>query len=601
MPKKCLLFYILLILFTILASSTLSHALPEFRGVWIDIKSIPNTRDGIETMVKKLASAHFNAILVESFYLGKTIYPSDFLAQQGLTRQMESFEQSNLDPLVVFIEVAHRYNMQVHAWYDMFYVGLNQPGEILEKFPSWRSIQRNGIVGYIQGKNHFYWVCPLHQGVKEFYIGLLSEVLQNYNLDGVHLDYMRFPDTMVADTCYAYEHRKQFLALYGVDPIEIDPLIQPDIYKLWNEYRAQSVTDLLSEINTKIHQLKPEIILSVAVQPRGMSIELNPGFLQNWPYWAERQLLDVLIPMTYSSRVNEMKGLAVWVNNFLLGNIPAFAGLQAFNLPDPEYLSQMVELSRLTHFQGSVIFAYPYLNNEMLDSLKQGPFQEKIEAPSREYLNSLVPTEKIQVVQYSHPEPRVIKARYVREEIQVDGLLNEESWKKADFQNEFSLITGEGLANSQTTVSCLFSTTKLFVAFQVDDSPFQNRKITIYQKDGPVFYDDSVEVFIDPWLSHSFYYHLSLNSIGTQYDSFSKFGPSWNASWEVATHEETNEWTAEIAIPFSELGIQTPQPGDQWGINFNRTDVIQGEFSGWSPTPGTFHAPSFFGILKFIK
>jgi len=47
-----------------LASSTLSHALPEFRGVWIDIKSIPNTRDGIETMVKKLASAHFNAILV---------------------------------------------------------------------------------------------------------------------------------------------------------------------------------------------------------------------------------------------------------------------------------------------------------------------------------------------------------------------------------------------------------------------------------------------------------------------------------------------------------------------------------------------------------
>ena len=78
MLKKGPLFYILFILFTILAPATLTHALPEFRGVWIDVRSIPNTEIGIEAMVKELASAHFNAILVESFYLGKTIYPSDF-------------------------------------------------------------------------------------------------------------------------------------------------------------------------------------------------------------------------------------------------------------------------------------------------------------------------------------------------------------------------------------------------------------------------------------------------------------------------------------------------------------------------------------------
>ncbi|HAX98429.1 MAG TPA: hypothetical protein DCY12_05970, partial [Candidatus Atribacteria bacterium] len=73
--------------------------------------------------------------------------------------------------------------------------------------------------------------------------------------------------------------------------------------------------------------------------------------------------------------MNEMKGLTYWVNTFLLGNLPAFAGIQAFNLPDIKNLSQMVEFSRLAQFQGSVIFAYPYLNSEILDSLKQGPFQ----------------------------------------------------------------------------------------------------------------------------------------------------------------------------------------------------------------------------------
>ena len=70
--------------------------------------------------------------------------------------------------------------------------------------------------------------------------------------------------------------------------------------------------------------------------------------------------------------------------------------------------------------------------------------------------------------------------------------------------------------------------------------------------------------------------------IRDRYDSFSRSGPTWNANWEVAIQEKTNGWTAEIAIPFSELGIQTPQPGDRWKINFNRTDIILGEFSGLS-------------------
>ena len=588
-------------LLLLLSNPLLSDASPspEFRGVWIDVRSIPNTPEGIETMVKWLASANFNAILLESFYLGQTIYPSDFLAGQGLTRQMAVYTLEDFDPLEVFINAAHRQSMQVHAWFDMFYVGLNQPGVFLEKFPSWQAVNRDGTVGYNQGKNRFYWVCPLHRGVKEFYTGLITEAVKKYDLDGVHLDYMRFPASTIADTCYADEHRELFTAQFGVDPVKLDPIIQPEIYRSWNQYRARSVTDLLAKINTEVHRLNPEIILSVAVQPRGMAIELNPGFLQDWPYWAENHLLDVLIPMTYSSRANEMKGLAVWVNTFLLGNLPSFAGLQSFNLPDTGTFTKQIEIARSYHFQGVSIFAYSYLNDELLASLKKGPFLETAEAPSRRFLATLIPTKKTRVVQYTHPEPRVIIAQVIPEEIQIDGFLKEEWWLKADFQNDFSLITGEGLATAQTTIAALFSPTRLYIAFRVDDSPVQKRKTTIVQKDGPVFYDDSVEVFLDPWLSRSFYYHLSMNSLGTRYDSFSRSGPSWNAQWQTSVSEKENGWTVEIAIPFTELGVQPPQPGTQWGVNFNRTDITRGEFSGWSSTPGTFHAPSFFGILQF--
>ena len=591
--------FFVLVFFILFTSMAFGDVSPEFRGVWVDVRSIPTTRSEINSIVERLARANFNAILLESFYLGQTIYPSEVMASRGLTRQMATFAQAGFDPLSAFIKSAHQHSMQVHVWFDMFYVGLNQPGKLLEKYPSWLAVNRDGTVGYTQGKNRFYWVCPMHEGVQEFYTELITEAIRKYDLDGVHLDYMRFPDPTLADTCYATEHRDSFRTNHGIDPTELDPLAQPEAYRAWNEKRAQSVTNLLAVITNQVHHQQPDCIVSVAVMPRGMPVELNPGFLQDWPHWAENHLLDVVIPMTYSSRVNEMKGFTVWVNTFILRNLPVYAGLQGFNLSDTASLVQQVEIARKAGFQGVAIFAYPYLNDDMLTVLKNGPFHQPTAAPDRKFLASMVPSEKAKVVRFTHSEPRIIKAIFSQEEIQIDGLLNENSWKNVGYQSGFFLITGEGLATAQTKIAALYTPTHLNLAFIVKNSPFKTRKATIIQKDGPVFYDDSVEVFLDPWMSRSFYYHLAMNSLGTQYDSFSRTGPTWNANWAVGVSETDNQWIAEISIPFSELNINSPHPGDQWGVNFNRTDINTGEFSGWSPTPGTFHAPSFFGILEF--
>ena len=70
----------------------------------------PLTEEGIRDMVRRIDSANFNALLVESFYLGETIYPSSFLASQGLPSQMSAFKKAGIDPLKIIVEEAHRFS-----------------------------------------------------------------------------------------------------------------------------------------------------------------------------------------------------------------------------------------------------------------------------------------------------------------------------------------------------------------------------------------------------------------------------------------------------------------------------------------------------------
>jgi hypothetical protein len=137
-----------------------------------------------------------------------------------------------------------------------------------------------------------------------------------------------------------------------------------------------------------------------------MVIELNSGFLQNWPSWAENHYLDVLIPMTYSSRVNEMKGLTYWVNTFLLGNLPAFAGIQAFNLPDIKTSPKWSNFSRLGSIARFSHLCIPYLNTNTR-FLKTRTLPRKCEAPSRKLPTSLVPLKRSKSFEYFTPIPNL--------------------------------------------------------------------------------------------------------------------------------------------------------------------------------------------------
>ncbi|MEN3185025.1 MAG: family 10 glycosylhydrolase [Atribacterota bacterium] len=551
------------------------------RGVWIDTKSIPSAREGIASMLERLKEAHFTTIFLESFYNGKTIYPSQFLASLGFSPQMDAFAQFGIDPLQIFLEEAHKRGIEVHAWMHIFYISRNEPGELLSHFPHWAVVGKDGKPGYQSGTNFLYWLCPLEKEVQDFYQKLLEELAERYPLDGIQLDYYRFPEPTLIDTCYAEKHRREFLNQYGIDPISIDPLEDGKLYQAWIQFRADRLTEFTRTLTTNLKKKRPQIRLSCAVKPLGFPIGRYPGSLQDWPRWAKENLFDFLAPMTYSSRPAEFEGMLLWTRTFA-PRAPILAGVWTVNLPAFTILEVIERAERYPLF-GLSLFACPYLTNEILKALSQ-------REPQKHKSRAIPP------VSFYRENVRIIKAFFTKEPIIVDGKLDEFTWEQVSFQNQFTLLTG-GPSKKKTEVAVQYDETKLYFAIRMENFP--ERSLRFRKRDEPVFYEDSVEIYLDPFGNEGIFYQLAVNAHGGFYDSFSLTGPSWNGNWEIGVERDGSTLVLEIAIPFAELKTQKPQPGTTWGINFYRNEPQDGLFSAFSPVPGVYPAATLLGKLQF--
>ena len=118
-------------------------------------------------------------------------------------------------------------------------------------------------------------------------------------------------------------------------------------------------------------------------------------------------------------------------------------------------------------------------------------------------------------------------------------------------------------------------------------------------RDGPVWNDDSVELFLgcgERALGH--YKHFIVNAAGTVYDAH-VIEKDWDANVRAGASRSADTWSVELAIPLSSFG-RAPRAGDVWMINFTRSRRAGSrELSCWSCTYGGFHAPQEFGDVMF--
>jgi len=187
----------------------------------------------------------------------------------------------------------------------------------------------------------------------------------------------------------------------------------------------------------------------------------------------------------------------------------------------------------------------------------------------------------------------------------MDGTVNEAQWAGAAVIPQFVTMDGSPNLTQRTVCRVARTAQSLVVAFQCYDSDVANVSRKVKERDGAVWTDDSVEVFLAPAGEGKEYLHFIVNAAGTQYDERGG-DAAWDRYWVARTGIAPGMWTAEIEIPFASLDITADSPSAAvWTANFNREyqgrGPLQQELSGWSPTFGGFAVRSRFGKLRGIS
>ena len=181
---------------------------------------------------------------------------------------------------------------------------------------------------------------------------------------------------------------------------------------------------------------------------------------------------------------------------------------------------------------------------------------------------------------------------------EVDGLLDDACWTDAPAASSFTVYRKPGrLAEAQTSFRVVYDRNNIYFGVSCDE-PFAEglgpRSVPHDSYD--IFSQDGIEIFIDPEHAHSVYYQFASNLAGSIFDA-RKSQRTWDSRVRVGTRVGKDNWTVEMAIPWSDMGVKRPVSGMVVGFNVCRNRFRDGrKLSYWSHAPG-FHYPGHFAHL----
>ncbi|OGI04486.1 MAG: hypothetical protein A2Y25_06010 [Candidatus Melainabacteria bacterium GWF2_37_15] len=354
----------------------------EFHGVWLRPVE-KNTAEIIQTL-DKLKRTGIDNIFLETYYQGYTIFPSSTMTTYSLTLQRAEFQ--GWDPLKEWINQAHKRNMKVHVWFQAFYAGNDDvkktPGHILFVYPEWANVQRRNAMEDVpmpSGSEHNgYFLDPANHLVRQFLLSLITEITSNYDVDGLNIDYVRYPKSLTPDVPgyiestwgYSKYARDEFNKLTGKDPLHINE--GHCLWPAWIEYRQKKVTELVSQLRQVVG--KKDITISAVIFP---NIEETPiAKLQNWKEWAQNCYIDAFTPLIMSSDDVRAEKSVNEIASITCNNVKIYPGLfEPFTAGTPTNLLSQIVAIRTAGAAGVVIFDNAHLDEDFIEALNTRIFR----------------------------------------------------------------------------------------------------------------------------------------------------------------------------------------------------------------------------------
>ena len=359
----------------------------EVRGLWVPRTSL-SSPERITAMVRAAQAGGFNTLLLQVRGRGEAFYRSDIEPRASdLDRQPASF-----DPLAFALDAARAANLRVHAWVNVNLVasGTTLPRSrehVAMQHPEWLMAPRAlaatlrkttprspAFVGTLarwtraaSAQVEGLYLSPIPAASRAYTTSVVREIAARYAIDGIHLDYIRYPGV-------EFDHGpaalNDFRAAHGprvsaAERARIDraarttPTAWVDTYpEAWAAFRRARLTALVRQIAGAARAARPTIAISAAVVPE--VADAHDRKLQDWLGWARAGLLDVACPMIYTTDAAAFEA-SVTELAAALGETPLWAGIGAWRLPIARTIDR-VRVARRRGVDGVLLFSYDQLS-----------------------------------------------------------------------------------------------------------------------------------------------------------------------------------------------------------------------------------------------
>lgn len=303
------------------------RVLEPMRAIWVtryDYK----TADDVTRIIDNCADAGFNAVLFQVRGNGTVFYRSEI---EPWAEQLD-YHDPGYDPLALALKQAHDRDVELHAWVNVMpaWRGPDEPGvesQLYFAHPEWFWYDKDGnrqpLVHQVgaQTRGWYASVNPCLPEVRAYLVQVFEELVTNYDVDGLHMDYIRFPNERVVpgERIPDYPRDERTLVLYQ----EQTGLAPDDDPGAWNQWRADQVTKLVADIHAMMRRTRSRAVLSAAV---GSVSERAAHHFQDGRRWMDDGILDATLLMNYTDSPTEF---AERIDPWLVGEpeVPIVPGL----------------------------------------------------------------------------------------------------------------------------------------------------------------------------------------------------------------------------------------------------------------------------------
>ena len=291
----------------------------EFRATWVITwehisasSSVAENLARVQTIMDNHQAGHFNAVLWQARQSGTAYYASSYEPWGYYA----GGSHPGYDPLAVAIEAAHQRGMELHAWFNVFQASSTAPGTPAGNHPEWICRDMDGIP-----MTSSIALSPGLEAVRAYTINVIMEIVRNYDIDGIHLDYVRWNEysnsKLSQDIARAQDpnrlldgvisqaqiddlnNNKSGRYLYDIDhPYSAGV---PTGYDSWEAWWRGSVTTFVRTLHDSIQAAKSWVRLSSAALGKynWSGWQGYGSVYQDAALWFNEGYIDQLTPMHY--------------------------------------------------------------------------------------------------------------------------------------------------------------------------------------------------------------------------------------------------------------------------------------------------------------